>query len=103
MNRIRTYYIRHVDVVMCHASSQQRENLKSPLYCVNISNVARNSYRFHDSQTHLIDLQCLNFNKSAVYFDYFKPVQFNHNKQRFSLMYLHLKRAASPVSAIFPI
>ncbi len=36
MNGIRTYYIRHVYVVTCHASSQQRENLKSPLYCANI-------------------------------------------------------------------
>ncbi len=41
------YYICHVDVVTCHASLQQRGNLKSPLYCVNISNAARNSYRFH--------------------------------------------------------
>ncbi len=32
MNGTRMYYICHVDVVTCHASSQQRGNLKSPLY-----------------------------------------------------------------------
>ncbi len=41
MNGTRMYYCH---VVTCHASSQQRENLKSPLY---ISNAARNSYHFH--------------------------------------------------------
>ncbi len=36
MNEIRPYYIRHVDIVMWHASSRQRENIKIPIYWTNI-------------------------------------------------------------------
>ncbi len=101
MNGIRTYYIRHVDVVMCHASSQQHENLKSPLYCENISNVARNSYGF---QIHKVISSI--YNVKLLISQPFTLIILNkcnltNNKQRFSLRYLHLKRAASPGSTIF--
>ncbi|KAL0152599.1 hypothetical protein M9458_052322, partial [Cirrhinus mrigala] len=45
MNGTRTYYIRHNDVVTCHASSQQRGNLKRPLHCTNTG--TGNVWRFN--------------------------------------------------------